>query len=127
VDLTGAPVAPAAAARPSGGAAAPAQPSSGRPDAGARLGHDVATPPSAPPSAPPSTLDLSLPTGGPTSPFGSHGVFRVVPHPPDTESQLAKDIKKSAKPDCREAYANNGLLAVVPLARDAVKGTGCKW
>jgi hypothetical protein len=106
----------------------PARPSIGAPDAGAQQGHDIATAPSAPPSAPPLDLDLRRPHGGEISRQGSHGVFRVLPHPPETESQLAKDIKKSARPDCRDAYGEkNGLLAVVPLARDAVKGTGCKW
>ena len=39
-----------------------------------------------------------------------------------------RDIEKAAKVDCRKAYAGAGLLAVVPLAADALgKAGGCKW
>ena len=43
-------------------------------------------------------------------------------------AKLAEDIEKSAKPDCRNAHSGMGLLAVVPLAADALKKDGgCKW
>ncbi len=31
------------------------------------------------------------------------------------------------RPDCKDAYADLGLAAVLPLARDALKDGGCKW
>jgi len=43
-----------------------------------------------------------------------------------TETQQAFD-KALKRPDCRDAYANMGLAAVVPLVRDALSEKGCKW
>jgi hypothetical protein len=43
------------------------------------------------------------------------------------DDKLARDIEKAGKADCRKAYAGGGLLAVVPLAADALRGQGCKW
>ncbi|MBV1777421.1 hypothetical protein KSF73_16995 [Burkholderiaceae bacterium DAT-1] len=42
-------------------------------------------------------------------------------------AQLAREINKATRADCRNAYAGAGLLAVVPLAIDAVREGGCKW
>ena len=51
----------------------------------------------------------------------------MLPRPPE-KNKLADGIDKSAKSDCRDAYAGAGLLAVVPLVVDAVKkDSGCKW
>jgi hypothetical protein len=130
--LTPAP-APAAAAAPnavpgpSPDAGAPPRPAFGNPDAGAALGHDVATPPSAPASAPRLNLDLARPRGGEISRQGSRGMLNVLPHPPERDSKLAEDIQKSARPDCRTAYSGMGLLAAAPLAADAIKKDGCRW
>lgn len=114
---------------PSTGAGEPRvpRPLSGAPDAGSQVGHDVATPPSVPPSAPPLDLNLRLPRGGEISSGGSHGVFQVLPRPPEHKSKLGQAIEEAAKPDCRTAHAGNGLLAVVPLVKDAVTNKGCKW
>ena len=38
-----------------------------------------------------------------------------------------KELEKAAKPECSEAYAAQGLLAVLPIARDALTGKGCKF
>ena len=97
----------------------------GAPDAGAVVGHDVATAPSSPASAPRLNLDLVRPRGGEISRQGSRGVLSLLPHPP--ESKLANDIEKAAKPDCRTAYSGMCLLAAVPLALDAVRKEGCRW
>jgi hypothetical protein len=55
------------------------------------------------------------------------GLFPVMPLPPDRKSKLADDIDKAAKSDCKSAYSGAGLLAVVPLAIDAVREKGCRW
>ncbi len=101
----------------------------GAPDAGARVGHDVATPPAAAASTPPRlNLDLARPRGGELSRMGSMGVLPLLPRPPELPTRLSKDIEKSGKDDCRSAYRDAGLLAVVPLAIDAAKKEGgCKW
>jgi len=104
------------------------RPGQGAPDAGARLGHDVATPPSAAPDAP--RLNLNLPSsvrGGSLSSQGSIGVFQMVPRPPERKSKLEESLEKAGKEDCRKAHAGNGLLAVLPLALDAARKNGCKW
>lgn len=98
-------------------------------DAGAQVGHDVATPASnAASAAPRLNLELSRPRGGELSRGSSRGVLPVLPRPPELDDKLARDIEKAAKADCRKAYAGAGLLAVVPLAADALgKAGGCKW
>lgn len=99
----------------------------GSPDAGTRVGHDVASAPSASASAPRLNLELPRARGGETSSRGSMGVLSLLPRPPETKSKLTEGIEKAAKPDCKEAYAGLGLLAAVPLAADALRGKGCKW
>ena len=118
---------PALPAAPTGQLALPA----GRPDAGPQAGHDVATAPSAPASAPRLNLELARPRGGELSrQAGAGGVLPLLPRPPELPDKLARDIDKAAKADCRKAYQGMGVLAVVPLAVDAVRGgkdSGCKW
>lgn len=48
------------------------------------------------------------------------------PQKPKTKEQQAFD-KALKKNDCRDAYADIGLAAVVPLVIDAVRDGGCKW
>lgn len=103
------------------------QPSVGAPDAGARVGHDVATPASAKPNAPKLNLDLN-PSRGPMAARGNaYGVVQALPKPPIDKDALAEEMKKAAQQECRKAYADKGLLAVVPLARDAIRDKGCRW
>ncbi len=53
--------------------------------------------------------------------------FPVVPQPvPKTKVQEAFD-KALKKKDCRDAYADLGLAAVVPLVLSAVREDGCRW
>ena len=103
------------------------RPAAGAPDAGARAGRDVATPAAEAASAPRLNLDLARPRGGELSQQGSRGVLQLLPRPPEIRSKLAEDIEKAAKADCRTAYSGAGLLAVAPLAADALRGKGCKW
>ena len=46
--------------------------------------------------------------------------------PPKTRAQQAFD-KALQRPDCKDAYADMGLAAVVPLVWDSVTNKGCKW
>jgi hypothetical protein len=72
-------------------------------------------------------LELGRLRGGELSRHGTAGVLPVLPRPPETD-KLAAEIEKAARADCRKAHAGAGLLAVVPLAIDAMRGTaGCKW
>ncbi len=100
----------------------------GAPDAGSRLGNDVATLPSTPASAP-KRLNLELPRlrGGELSRYSTTGLLPALPRPPEVPDKLGSAIEKAAKEDCRKAYAGAGLLAVVPLAVDALREGGCKW
>lgn len=101
----------------------------GSPDAGSRVGFDVATPPSLPASAPRLNLELVRPRGGELSRGATTGVLRVLPRPPEPQakSKLAEGLDKAQKPDCRKAYSEMGLAAAAPLVRDAVTGEGCRW
>jgi len=100
----------------------------GAPDAGARVGVDVATPPSVPASAPRLNLDLPRPRPGELSSQSGRGVLSLLPRVPETKSKLATEIEKAGKADCRTAYSGLGPLAVLPLAVDALKKDGgCKW
>lgn len=60
---------------------------------------------------------------------GSRGVLNLVPPPPPVErkDKLAEDMAKAAKPDCRTAYAEMGLLAIAPLVASTVGNGGCRW
>ena len=40
---------------------------------------------------------------------------------------MADAIDKAQKPDCRDAYAAMGLLAVVPLVASTAGNGGCRW
>ncbi len=99
------------------------------PDAGPRVGHDVATPPSNTASAPPRlNLELARPRGGELSRGSALGALPVLPRPPEMPDKLARDIEKAARRDCSNAYSGAGLLAPIPLVVDALrKDGGCKW
>jgi hypothetical protein len=55
------------------------------------------------------------------------GLLPVLPSPPERKSKLGEAIDKAGKSDCRNAYSGAGLLAVGPLAIDAVRDKGCRW
>lgn len=107
--------------------ARPALGPAGSPEAGERLGHDIATPPALPPDGPRPRLDLSLPRGAAASSRSTPGVLQLLPRPPERKSQLEQELGKAAREDCRRAHADAGLLAVVPLVVDAARGKGCRW
>ena len=136
-----APAAPATAAAPavpSGretGAPADTMP---RPRVGAPDGRDdifrprpEATTPATPPGpAPRINLDAvrqrarEIATEG----SGSRGLFPLqIPVPAERKSNLAEGIEKAIKPDCRNAYADMGLLALPALVAGAVADVGCRW
>ncbi len=108
-------------------AAAAAKASAGSPDAGSRLGADVAVPPSASASAPRAPLNLSLPRSGDIAARRGPGLVELLPQPPERKSKLEQSLEDAANKDCRKAYANAGILAAIPLAVDAARGKGCKW
>lgn len=100
-------------------------PAGGAPAAGARVGPDRATAPSAAASAP---LKLDLPSArAPLPGLANPRLLNLAPPPPLRKSPLAEGIEKAAKPDCRKAYAGMGLLGIVPLAADAMRDGGCRW
>jgi hypothetical protein len=43
------------------------------------------------------------------------------------DEALGRNIERARPSDCRTAYADMGVLAVIPLAASAVTGKGCKW
>jgi hypothetical protein len=45
----------------------------------------------------------------------------------ETETAAARAIAKAGKPDCLQAYSGWGLLAILPLIRDAATNSGCTW
>lgn len=118
---------PRAPAAPALLPAVPPPPLIGAPDAGPRLGQDVATQPSAAASAPAPKLNLSLPRGGETAGRESRGVLQLMPHPPERKNKLQQGIEDAARKDCREAHADKGLLAAVPLVLGAGSDKGCRW
>lgn len=87
----------------------------------------MATAPSAPASAPRLNLDLPRSSAGPLSSQSTKGLLQLMPRPPETRTKLEKEIEKAARPDCKQAYAGAGLMAVVPLVLDAARDKGCKW
>ncbi len=101
--------------------------SPGAPDAGARVGHDVATPPSASASAPPPPLNLSLPRSGVSAARRGPGMLELLPGLPERKTKMEKAVEEANRDDCRTAHSEAGLLAAVPLAIDSARGKGCKW
>ena len=81
----------------------------------------------APPGAASAPLRLDLPTNGPMSPRRAVGLLPLLKPPADKEGKLEKDIDKAKRADCRDAHSESGLLAVVPIAIDAISGKGCKF
>ncbi len=51
----------------------------------------------------------------------------LAPAKPGYQSQLARTIDKSTRPDCRTKYAGLLLLAIPMLLKDTITDTGCKW
>ena len=85
--------------------------------------------PPGPSASAPLNLDLHGGVAGPGMGRTRSGLVPLVPAPADKEAktQLETDLQKAARKDCKDAYAGGGLLAVIPLAKDAVTGKGCKW
>lgn len=54
-------------------------------------------------------------------------VVRLGPKAPVEQSELARGIAKSARPPCKNAHADMGLLALPFLLADTVTDRGCKW
>jgi hypothetical protein len=54
-------------------------------------------------------------------------VLNLIPPPPERKSKLAEEIARSARPECKDAYAGLGILAPIPLVADTLRGKGCKW
>ena len=50
-----------------------------------------------------------------------------MPAPPERKGQMEAAIEKARKPDCRKAYAEMGLLAVVPLIANEFGEGKCRW
>jgi hypothetical protein len=121
-----APVPAAVAASPAPGPVLPNPGAAPPPDTGPRVGADVAVPATAASAPRPLNLQLGRLRGGELSRHGTMGVLPALPRPPES-NQLAKEIEDAARADCRRAHAAAGLLAVVPLAVDTVRGAGCKW
>ena len=53
--------------------------------------------------------------------------LNLSPPTPEPETKLGRAIQKAAQPDCRDAYAGLGLLAVPVLIADAITDKGCRW
>ena len=59
---------------------------------------------------------------------GSRGLLPLqIPIPAERKSKLAEELEKAIKPDCRNAYAGMGLLAIPALVAGAVADVGCRW
>jgi hypothetical protein len=93
---------------------------------GGQGGNGSVQPPGTGASAP-LNLDLHGGGAGPSLGRTRSGLLPVLPAPADKKTKLETELEKASRAKCSEAYAGNGLLAVIPLAKDAVTGKGCKW
>lgn len=75
----------------------------------------------------PLNLDLHGGGSGPSLGRTRSGLVPMLPAPAEKKTQLETDIEKANRAKCGETYAGAGLLAVIPLAKDAITGKGCKW
>jgi hypothetical protein len=53
--------------------------------------------------------------------------YADAPSALDQATPLGSAIARSSRPDCRDAHAGAGLLAIPLLAADAIRSKGCKW
>jgi hypothetical protein len=53
--------------------------------------------------------------------------LNLSPPKPEPDSKLGRAIQKAAQPDCRDAYAGLGLLAIPLLLKDTITDVGCRW
>ncbi len=113
-----------------GGTAAPSANNSGKLNldgsSGNGGGNGSVQPPGTGASAP-LNLDLHGGGAGPSLGRTRSGLVPALPAPAEKKTQLESDLEKANREKCSEAYARNGLLAVIPLGRDAATGKGCKW
>ena len=89
------------------------------------------------PHSAPKTIDLNaareLARSGARDSRGERtGPRTLFPFPTAPKEVVKPNITKIfdkalKRPDCKDAYADLGLAAVVPLVRDAIKEDGCKW
>ena len=82
-----------------------------------------------PPTGASAPLNLDLHGGGAGPSLGRtrSGLVPALPAPAEKKTQLETELEKAARAKCSDAYSGTGLLAVIPLAKDAVTGKGCKW
>lgn len=50
-----------------------------------------------------------------------------MPAPPERKTKTEEALEKARKPDCRTAYKDLGLLAVVPLVANEFGEGSCRW
>jgi hypothetical protein len=50
-----------------------------------------------------------------------------MPPVPPKKSKMEQAIEKARKPDCRDAYKDLGLAAVVPLVANEFGEGTCRW
>jgi hypothetical protein len=115
-----------------GGAGGTAAPTSGNGklnldgSTGSSGGNGSVPPPGTGASAP-LNLDLHGGGAGPSLGRTRSGLVPMLPAPAEKKTPLETDLEKASRADCAKAYSGAGLLAVIPLAKDAVTGKGCKW
>ena len=113
-----------------GGTAAPSTSNSGKINldgsSGDGGGNGSVPPPGTGASAP-LNLDLHGGGAGPSLGRTRSGLVPALPAPAEKKTQLETDLEKAEREKCSKAYADKGLLAVIPLTKDAVTGKGCKW
>ena len=51
----------------------------------------------------------------------------ALPVPPKPKPKMEDAIEKARKPDCRTAYKDLGLAAVVPLIANEFGEGSCRW
>jgi hypothetical protein len=95
-------------------------------DGSSGSGNGSVQPPGGGASAP-LNLDLHGGGSGPSLGRTRSGLVPMLPAPAEKKTQLETDLEKAERAKCADAYAGAGLLAVIPLAKDAVTGKGCKW
>ena len=82
------------------------------------------------PTAPSLDLDAMRKRAGELARAGT-GNRAILPFPmppvPEKKSKMETAIENARKPDCRTAYANLGLAAVVPLIANEFGEGSCRW
>jgi hypothetical protein len=120
-----------ASARPSARPPLIAAPAASAPDVFAVPPNTPSTPAAGPDAGPVVDLEAARQAARRIAHEDSRNLVRLPARKPvvnpNQDHQVEDPLERARRSDCKTAYAGLGILALIPLAKDAITGSGCKW